>query len=327
MFTEILKVIPKLDDAATSSMVRNLTSRFAKIAKSFGGGVISALKGGGYVAVATALIDKVLNPLEHVQQVIDKTLNKGSDLEVFAKQFDTTAGKLARLQALGEAGGLDSEGLRLLLLKFQGAVAKSALNPDDPSAVKNFVGRKDTADAFFDFIQNMQKLNSTQKSLVQQEVFGERQIGRAAEFLNSDFVKTNKQLGGPSADDITASAKSLRAEQDYLQLRNAQRGIKELNDQAVKITPHAIQAIAKRADSASENDTKNLANFQGLERLQTAADRLANQLEVGFGKIAPLIAPALEAIPGILQRLDAAGTVVKASRAVRGLAPGQGKDK
>lgn len=326
MFTEILKVIPKLDDSATSSMVRNLSSRFAKVAKSFGGGVLSALKGGGYVAIATALIDKVLNPLEHVQSVIDKTLNKGSDLAVFAKQFDTTAGKLARLQALGESAGLDPEGVRLLLLKFQGAVSKSALS-GDPSAVSNFVGRKDTADAFFDFIQNMQKMNSTQRSLVQQEVFGERQIGRASEFLNQDFAKVNRQLGGPSADDITAAAKSLEAQQSYLQLKNAQRGLKEINDQAVKITPHAIQSIAKRQDVASESDLKNLSNFDRLERLQIAADKIVNQLELGVGKIAPLLAPALEAIPGILQKLDVAATAVQKSRAVRGLLPGQGKDK
>ncbi len=327
MFTEILKVIPKLDDAATSSMVRSLSSRFAKVAKAFGGGVISALKGGGYVAIASALVDKVLNPLQHVQEVIDKTLSKGSDLETFARQFDTTAGKLARLQALGEASGLDPEGVRLLLLKFQAAVSKSALAPDDPSAVKNFVGRPDTAEAFFQFIQNMQKLNSTQRNLVQQEVFGERQIGRASEFLNSDFKKLNRQVGGPGDQEITASVKSLRAEQDYLQVRNAQRDLKEITNNAAKITPHAIQSIAKRQDVESAGETRNLGNFDRLERLQIAGERIANQMEQGFAKIAPLLAPALEALPGILAKLNIAGNAVEKSRALRGLIPGQGKDK
>lgn len=327
MFTEILKVIPKLDAKDLAALEQGLSNRFKKVAKSFGGGILSALKGGGYVAVAGALIDKVLNPLQHVQETIDKTLNQGSELANFAKQFDTSAGNLARLQALGKANGLDSDGLRLILLKFQGAVAKAAADPGTPTAVSNFVGKKDTAEAFFEFIQSMQKLTPIQRSLVQQEVFGERQIGRASEFLNANFAKQAAKLGGPSSDEITASAAYLDSAKKELNLRDARRELKDLTENAVKISPHAINEMSRRADVESTNDTKGLSNFDRLERLQIAGEKIANQMEQGFAKIAPLLAPALEALPGLLEKLNIGAAAIEKSRALRGLVPGQGKDK
>jgi hypothetical protein len=327
MFKEILQIIPKLDAKDLAAMEKSLSSRFVKIAKGFGSGILSSLKGGGYVAVATALINKVLNPLEHVQSVIEKTLNEGSDLATFAKQFETSAGNLARLQALGKANGLDPEGVRTLLLKFQASVAQAALNPDKETSVSKFVGKKDTAEAFFEFIQSMQKLNPIQRNLVQQEVFGERQIGRASQFLNANFKELLPKLGGPSSENLSAAVNSLDAQKNFLDLQEAKRGLNELDQRAQKITPHSIRELSRRADFESGADTKSLSNFDRLERLQIAGERIAKQMEDGFAKIAPLIAPALEALPGILNKLNIGAEAVSKSRALRGLIPGQGKDK
>src|SRR4051812_12038079 len=100
-------------------MENSLNKRFTSIAKKFGKGLVDTLKGGGLFAIAGVLINKVLNPLQKVQETIDKTLARGSDLATFAKQFHSSPGNLARLEALGQSQGLDSEGLRNLLLKFQ----------------------------------------------------------------------------------------------------------------------------------------------------------------------------------------------------------------
>jgi hypothetical protein len=50
MFSEILKIIPKLDSKDLANMERTLGIRFARVAKKFGGGIMSVLKGGGYSA-------------------------------------------------------------------------------------------------------------------------------------------------------------------------------------------------------------------------------------------------------------------------------------
>ncbi len=328
MFNEILKITPKIEGSALNQMESSLNGRFARVAKKFGSGLVSALKGGGIAAVAIGLVDKVLNPLQHVQEVIEKTLNQGSEISVLAKQFDTTAGNMARLEAFGKASGLEPETLRMLMIKFQGAVAQSALHPNDPSVVSNYVGKKDTAEAFFEFVQARKKLNPTQKSLVDQELFGERVIGRASQFLETDFSKIAPLIAqGGTAEELSQSAEYLKKAKDVINIDDARRELEELRNRAVKVTPTAIRAMGKRADVLSEGDTRNLSSFDRMERLQIAADRIMKQLETSFSKIAPLIAPALEAIPGILDKLNTAGTAVEKSRAVRGLIPGQGKDK
>src|SRR5690606_31986576 len=121
--SEILKIIPKIDAKDLKAMENTLSARFKKIAKGFGKGLASVIKGGGIAGIGLALIDKVLNPLKEVQDAIERTLKANDDVATNAKQFETTAGKLSKLIALGQATGLESEDLYKLISKFQGSVA------------------------------------------------------------------------------------------------------------------------------------------------------------------------------------------------------------
>jgi hypothetical protein len=185
MFSDVLKITPKIEPNDLAAMERSLSTRFTKIAKKFGGGLMDVLKGGGLIGIATTLLDKILNPLKEIQATIEKTLKTGDDLATYSKQFSTSPGKLARLQAFGQATGFDSEGVRMLLGKFQGAVATAAANPTQPSAVRQFIGKKDTAESFFEFIQSMQKMTEVQKSLVQGAITERVQSARATKQLSS----------------------------------------------------------------------------------------------------------------------------------------------
>lgn len=331
MFTEIVKLIPKVDGAGLSNMERVLNSRFLRVAKKFGGGLMSAIKGGGLTALATSLIAKVLNPLEQVQEAIDKSLNAGDDLATFAKQFSTTAGNLARLQAFGKASGLDPEGVRLLLGKFQAAVAQAAADPSKPSAVSAFVGKADTAEAFFEFIQAMQKLPSDiQKNLVQQEVFGEKQILKASEFLNQDFAKLQRMFvaaGVPNADQLGNSAESLAKFSDLRDFLTAVREQKDLVEKSSRIGLGTIAGISGRADFDKARENANLSNFQKLEKLQVAADKIVAQLEQGFAKAAPVLTKLVDAIPALVDAITTGSSAIAKSRTLKGLVPGAAKEK
>lgn len=327
MFSEVLKIIPKLEGRDLANLEKTLNGRFAKVAKKFGGGILNVLKGGGILGVATTLIDKILNPLQEVQQSIEKTLQTGDDLATYAKQFNTTAGNLARLQAFGKATGLDPEGVRLLLGKFQAAVATSAANPGEPSSVSAFVGRKDTAEAFFEFVQSMQKLNATQQNLVQQEVFGEKQILKASEFLNADFKKLDSifnQAGAPSAAQQTAAAEFTGQLSDNLDTLRAIREQKDFVTKSRLINDNTIAGVnqGEAIDQAREN--KRLAQFDDLKKISIATDKMVKLLEDAYLKLAPVLATAL---PALVDQLVFSAKAVEKSRAIRGLIPGQGKDK
>lgn len=326
MFTEILRIIPNLSDSDVSKMEKNLNKRFTNIAKKFGSGLMSIIKGGGIAGLAVTLIDKILNPLKEVQEAIDKALNKGDDLATYAKQFGTTAGNLARLQSYGKASGLDAEGIRLLLGKFQSSVATSAANPGTLTATSNFVGRKDTAEAFFEFIQAMQKLTPVQQNLVQQEVFGEKQILKASEFLHQDFNMLTKMFSkAPSTEALSNAAENLGSLSDMKDLKTAQREERDLITKARLIGPKTITDLSKGDDVEMARENKRLASFDDLKKISLAADKMAKLFEDAYLMAAPILG---EVLPMLMSQITGSALDIQKSRMIRGITPGQsGKDK
>lgn len=321
MFREILRIIPRLEPRDVDNMENTLGKRFARIGKKFGGGLIGAIKGGGIVGLASSLIEKVLNPIEAVRDAIDRSLNRGDDLATYAKQFGTSSGNLARLQAFGQASGLDPEGVRVLLGKFQSSVATASADPSKPSAVSQFVGRKDTAESFFEFIQSMQKLTAEQQNLVQQEVFGERQILKASEFLNADFKKLSDMFaGGPSTDQLTASAEWLALMSDNRDFIKAQKDLTDLVTKSKLINDSAINALSASDALDLKQENKQVGNAAALAALSMENQKLLNMAANAFIKLAPVIT-------ALLQDITAGQGAIKSSRVIRGMLPGAGKEK
>jgi len=89
MFSEILKIKPQLDNSDLNKMERTLQSRFKRIAKSFGGGIIQCPQGRGAFGAILAIVDKVLNPSRKLKS-IERILKSSDDVATNAKQFGTT---------------------------------------------------------------------------------------------------------------------------------------------------------------------------------------------------------------------------------------------
>lgn len=324
MFSDVLLIKPKLDDKDLAGIERSLSGRFNRVAKKFGGGLISTLKSGALLSVATTLIDKVLNPLKEVQEAIDKTLSRGDDLATYAAQFETTAGNLARLQAFGRATGLDPEGVRMLLGKFQASVARATVDPSKESAVSAFVGRTDTAESFFEFVQSMQKLDAVSRSLVQQEVFGEKQILKASEFLNADFAKLTKLIGGPSAQELTVAINKISESADKSDIMAAGRENTDLVNKSKLIGDNTILGIEQGIRKDLERENKRLANFDDLKKISMATDKMVKSLEDAYLTLAPVLGQLLPKLVQVADLIIQNAPAVKASRFFRGL--GNGKD-
>ncbi len=327
MFSEILKIIPKITDGDARNMENTLNKRFSNIAKKFGSGLVSAIKGGGLSALAIGLIDKVLNPMQAVQESIEKALHAGDDLSTFAKHFNTTEGNLARLQAFGQAKGLDAEGTRMLLEKFQSAIAQTALNPEQPSSVRNYVGRKDTAEAFFEFLQNRQKLNPVQQNLVDLNVFGERQILKSASFLGANFKELDQLFnaaGVPGTQKVTSAAQLLGKRSENLETLSAVRSQKDLVTKASLINDNTIAGLDRKDNLDLRQENKTLGKFDSLETISIENQKLINLAVNKFLLLAPLLADLL---PKITAMIGGGVAAVQDSRALRGILPGQGKEK
>lgn len=289
MFKEILKIIPRLDNGDLNKMDRTLSQRFGKIAKKFGSGLLAAIKGGGIAGLALTLVDKILNPLQDVQESIDRIFKRGDDLVTYAKQFNTTSGKLAKLQAFAQSAGLDNEALFFALSKFQTAVAEATVDPNKPTSVRQFAGRTDTADAFFEFIQGLQKLDQGSQSLVQKEVFGERQVLKMADFLQSDFQALNKFFAKFDSDKLTQAADKAGGLSDLADTLAAQRGLQDLINKSKIVNEGVVRAQDQRARAELSREDERIKSYQSLSTISEASTKIVSLVEGGLLKLTDLV--------------------------------------
>lgn len=309
-FSDILKIIPKLDNKDLQAMERSLQSRFTKVAKNFGKGIMAALKGGGLIGLITGFIDKVLNPLKEVQEAIDRTLKSSDDIATNAQQFNTTSGKLLKAVTLAKASGLDQDGLFMLMSKFQTAVAQAKVNPNDPSvsSVKNYVGQKDMIDAFFGFMGELKKLETDQQVLVQQQIFGEKQILKMSEFLNADFAKLGKATG---IDKVTSAVATRAVDKnaglsDLNDALGAGREFQDLITKSKVINEGMIRARDAQEKQALQKENQRIQSYQDLAAISMTAEKIFGLVDKGIqmlGSLITTITPTLNKLANAADKL------------------------
>lgn len=294
MFSEILKIIPKMDEKDLKGMQNALQGRFSKLAKGFGKGLKGALMGGGIAGIAIGLIDKLLNPLKEVQEAIERTLQTGDDLATNAAQFNTSAGKLFKLVSLAKATGLDEGSLYTLLTKFQTAVAEAKADPTNPanSAVANYTGHADTSEAFFGFIQQLQKMDKNSQVLIQKQVFGEKQILKMADFLQQDFTKLGRQLGldKVSSAKLSGSIEKLGSLSDLKDALAARRGVGDIQAKAGAINRGMIHNMDKSAQIELDRENQKIKSYNDLAALSQTTASILFKVEEGVAQLGKFVA-------------------------------------
>lgn len=287
MFTEILKVQPRIENNDANAMERSLNSRFSRVAKRFGQGLKTAVLGGGAVGLALGVISKLLNPLKETQETLEKVLHMGDDAVTNAKQFGTSAGNLLKLQAFGKSAGLDPDSLNTLLLKFQGAVAEAKQDPTKQTSVRNFTDNPDIAEAFFEFIQALQKMDKTQQILVQQEVFGEKLILKTSDFLQSagDFGKLNdKFFRDISSQELTATATKTGGLNDLSDAMGARRDLLDFIEKGSKANEKMVEAINRSEEIQNKINTDRMTRFETIKNIDEKMQKANELLEkIMFG--------------------------------------------
>lgn len=324
MFSWILKIRPQLENTDLQNMERTLSNRFKRLAKRFGSGIANAIKGGGVLGLAVGLIDKILNPLKEVKESIDKMLKSSDDIVTNAQQFGTSTGRLFKLIQLGRSAGLDQDNLFQLLTKFQTAVAQAKANPNDPvaPAVKNYVDGGDTAQSFFSFIQALQTMDKNQQVLVQQAVFGEKQILKMADFLQTDFVQRLKDTGLDRVNSEEIS-KSIEKTADLNQLADNLLVMRETNDVIKKsalLNEGIVRSMARSEELELERERQRIASYKSLATISQTTDKMVILMEKGLAMVGDLIGVITPAINNLVAQLQK----LTENRWIRGIF---GKDK
>jgi hypothetical protein len=279
MQTEILKIKPELDSASLNNMEKKLNGRFLSIAKKFGSGLTNILMGGGLIAAGSALVDKFLNPLQKTQDAIDKTLTKSDDIVTYSKEFGSSPGQLAILTALAKSTGLDQQALYMMINKFQNAVAEANADKEKATSVREYAGETNMVDAFFRFIQNMNKADKKTQLMVQQEVFGEKISLKASEFINTDFADQLKKLGAPSAEKLDAALTKIGNVADLNDLLQSKLELKDLINKSKGINDNIAYQMAEAERQRLAQENKNILQYDALKDLKTTTEKIGNLVE------------------------------------------------
>lgn len=309
MYKSILKIIPKIEESDLRKMERSLSQRFKRVAKTFGSGLTSVLKGGAIGAIAIGLINKVLNPLKEVQEIIERTLSSNDDIATYAQQFNTTSGKLQKMLALAQSSGLSPQDLFTLITKYQTAVAEAANNPKalGYDSVKNYIGKADTVEGFFEFLQGLQKLDKNQQVYVQELIFGQKMILKMADFFQTNFAERYSalSLNKISTKDLTERTNRAAAISDYNDLRSARNDIFDRYNKAGLVNKGMVDEIQKRRQLEQERENIRIGNFKNLAAMSSAMDKIGILVEEGvakLGKFIDYITPHVEILADSLKK-------------------------
>jgi len=302
VFSEILKIIPRLDNKDLNTMEKSLSSRFSRIAKGFG----KVLKVSLLASFGASVLQKLLSPLNEVREAIDRTLKSADDVVTNAGQFGTTTEKLLKLRALGGLKGLQPEQLDLLLTKFQTGLAQAQANPNDPavSSLKNFVGKGDTADAFFSFIQSLQKTDPAQRLLIQEQVFGEKQILKMSEFLQSNFSESLGELSKVDFSTVARAVESIEKNESTNTKNATLRGLQDYVNKARVINPGTIDQINATEVQNLKRENDRIGNFKNAAKVEENINKISDNIE-------KLVNQTITELPIIMESLNVVVDLLK----------------
>jgi hypothetical protein len=245
VFTEILKVVPRIDAAAAAVMENRLTKRFAKVSKAFGKGLNMMMKG-NILFLSAGLIASLLNPLEKIHDKIKDLLGQGADIEEFSAKLGINPKDLVKLETVGQSLGVSPDRLREMLTKYAEAVEKAREQLGDPTSERSLSTMaiadlidKDLALGFQEALKRIVERGSAptaresstpeltlqqaeraglardvsgaeQRRRLEKDLFGEETYGAARKLTEANITEILKSLGlpglGMSRGSISVSA-------------------------------------------------------------------------------------------------------------------------
>lgn len=324
MFTEVLRIKPKLDPGDSARMDSDLNRRFSNVARRFGQGLKAVIKG-SFIGISLGLISRLLNPLQELEEKIKDLLGQGTDLQDQADKFGTTPGQLRRLQDVSSSLGVTPDQLKDLMNKFASAVEDATLelkdNPTQPltgknAVVKDFIGTKDLAEGFFTFIQNLKKVGEgpgkqiptgigtfrqqtgleTQQA-TERELFGEVQHGATRRLINGDLAAQLQKIGEPSAASLNKSAGNLIDRAAQQRILETIRLTKDFQQASAAIKPGTI-ALAEKNKTAEDSalttkigtDAQALLKAeQGVQEIKILLETISSQVTQGLGQLGEFV--------------------------------------
>ncbi len=299
MITEILWIKPKLKAGDAAAMEASLSTRFTKVAKKFGHGLRSVIKGTVF-GIGLGLLAKLLNPLQDLEEKIRTLLGQGTDIGDLASRLGTNPGALKRTEDVANSFGIKPDEFKDLVTHFADTVETARKEFDHPfeerSSATKTLGEKlarepDILKSFVAFNKKLQDERNGPGRTVQNGngetrqvtgaqnaaeaeklVFGGQQFGRFAEFLASDFEKRAKSLNLPSEQKTGESVQRLLKAGSQADVFRASNQANNFVKSADAVNLEMVRRLEGLDAKEQENLTKKLS--KSFNDLASAKDGL-----------------------------------------------------
>lgn len=277
----ILKVQPMLDATKARQIETALTRRFANVARKFGRGLNNAMRfgiTGGVIGASFAMFSNaILNPLREADQKINDILAKADNVGTRAKQFGSNEADYFALQSVAAFKGVQETDLINILTRMQTMIGNAALGEEN--ALLNYKNEKNMVKVFLEVVKELNKLNDTEKSAIQAQIFGQKAVGKLAEFTDKDFdIETESRRlmreAGVTRENVQRRSEHLGALEDY---QSRLREIRAARDY-VRIGIEKKQV--EEQNVAEENKNLRAANYMAMYEHLAKIDNALQLLQI-----------------------------------------------
>ncbi len=267
MFTEILKIKPVLDSGTAQQMENSLHARFSRIANRFGSGLKNVVKG-SVLGISLGLLNRLLNPIEALDEKIKSLLGHGTDVKDLAGRLGASPGELDQLQNVAKSFGLNTDQFKELILKFDDGIEKAKdeiskkIQPSDSTiALLPFVNEQNKVKGFKSFLTSLQTVGAVERKDQPLSAHAARMF----EAAGKDGLKPEdlqKLVNSGEARSLTGKQVRQNLEKDVFgaaQFGPAKRLIDaNLEEQAKKINSPSIDQLNKANEKLAGLEEKKL---------------------------------------------------------------------
>lgn len=328
MWSETLLIKPRLEPGGAKQMERSLSSRFANVSKRFGLTFKNLMKG-AFLGVSLGILNKLLNPIEALEERMKKLLSQGTELRDLADRFGTDPASLVALQSSAQSLGVEPEQFREILTKYADALQTARKELKDPfkdrsdstQAVSQFAGDKDLAASFTQFLIGLRALDADKRAEVESAVFGAEQFGSARRLIEADLFNQASSLTLPNPSTTNAAIEKAASLQGISSKMAAERDASLLVSGLSQLNPGMVQSME---NAQTRRDRTEINRFSDYENLRRAADGI-DVLKANLEKLVSFVAQGI----GYLGKLVEFMTSIKGSRAFRlgNMFSGKGEEK
>lgn len=261
-----IKVGLQLDRSQAQAMENDLNSRFRRVATKFSARLGTGLKRLAYSGILASAVGALLQPLDKLNDKIDNTLDKFSDIKNQARGFGVDEAQYLKARILSEAVGVQN--FDTIFSKFKKEMAN--VNKGLPSALAKFGGKEGNVADFMQLISSLKVADSSKRQTMIGQIFGQDQIKEVNKLVTADLTKLADRLNkGLSNKDIRSAfenVEGLRTEQALLQGRRTIQELIQAPDIINKDILNQQDEYFRRQNELLNEQMKQYSNVASLQK-------------------------------------------------------------